>query len=55
MLDALSAQGVLGGYDLGQHYPELGNALLVCATENRGAEDIAAYVDAARNVFEVAA
>ena len=42
LLQALSARGILGGYDLGADYPELGHALLVCATEMRTAEDIAA-------------
>jgi glycine dehydrogenase subunit 1 len=42
-LRALEAQGILGGYDLADHYPELGQALLVCATETRTPEDIAQY------------
>ncbi len=42
-LRALEAQGILGGYDLADHYPELGPALLVCATETRTAEDIQQY------------
>lgn len=43
VLRALAVQDVLGGYPLAEDYPELGNALLVCATEMRGEEDIAAY------------
>ena len=46
LLEALSARGILGGYDLGADYPELGDALLVCATETRTSEDIAAYARA---------
>ncbi len=42
-LRALEAQGILGGYDLADHYPELGQAVLVCATETRTAEDIQQY------------
>jgi glycine dehydrogenase subunit 1 len=42
-LRALEAQGILGGYDLAGHYPALGQALLVCATETRTPEDIAQY------------
>ena len=55
VLDALSRQGVLGGYDLSDDYPELGHALLVCATEVRGAADIEAYAHAAASLFGVAA
>jgi glycine dehydrogenase subunit 1 len=43
VLEALAAKGIAGGYDLSKHYPELGNALLVCATETRTSEDIAKY------------
>jgi glycine dehydrogenase subunit 1 len=42
-LRALEAQGIVGGYDLTEHYPELGNAVLTCATETRTAEDIDQY------------
>lgn len=55
VLDALSKQGVLGGFDLSRDYPELGHTLLVCATETRGAEDINAYASAMSDVFGVAA
>jgi glycine dehydrogenase subunit 1 len=43
MLAELAAAGILGGYDLSADFPELGQALLVCATELRTAEDIEAY------------
>jgi len=42
-LRALEPQGILGGFDLSEHYPELGQALLICATETRTAEDIEQY------------
>ncbi len=42
-LRALEAQGILGGFDLGEHYPQLGQALLVCATETRSADDMQQY------------
>ena len=42
-LRALEAQGILGGYDLAEHYPHLGQSLLVCATETRTPEDIEQY------------
>jgi len=43
VLRALAAQDLLGGYPLGRDYPELGNALLVCATECREEEDRERY------------
>jgi glycine dehydrogenase subunit 1 len=46
VLEALAARNIIGGYDLSQHYPELGNAVLVCATEVRTREDVAAYAAA---------
>jgi len=42
-LRALEAQGILGGYDLTEHYPEFGQSILVCATETRTPEDIEQY------------
>ena len=42
-LKSLAAHNVLGGYDLSQDYPELGHALLVCATEVRTPEEIENY------------
>jgi glycine dehydrogenase subunit 1 len=41
----LQAHNILPGYDLRQEYPELGEALLVCATETRTDADIATYAD----------
>jgi glycine dehydrogenase subunit 1 len=45
VLQTLKAQGILAGLDLGEHYPELGNALLVCATETKIAADLKKYVE----------
>ncbi|MCU7810811.1 MAG: aminomethyl-transferring glycine dehydrogenase subunit GcvPA [Candidatus Thiodiazotropha sp. (ex Notomyrtea botanica)] len=42
-LKALAAHNVLGGFDLSDDYPELDNAILVCATEMRGEEDLEQY------------
>ncbi len=42
-LRALAAHNVLGGLDLSREYPELGNAILVCATEKRTADEIQGY------------
>ncbi len=43
VLRALAAQDLLGGFALKRDYPELAGGLLVCATEMRSAEEIAAY------------
>ena len=51
VLDALAKQGVLGGYDLSVDYPELGQAMLICATESRTAQDIETYVTRMRDVL----
>lgn len=46
VLAQMAEQGVLGGLDLTGHYPELGNALLVCATETKNAADLTRYSQA---------
>jgi glycine dehydrogenase subunit 1 len=51
VLEALARRNILGGFDLGADYPELGNALLVCATETKTAEDIAHYRSALADVL----
>ena len=51
VLRRLRAQGILGGVDLGEWYPELGEALLVCATETKTAQDIHDYVEALRSAI----
>jgi glycine dehydrogenase subunit 1 len=54
VLQQLAARGILGGFDLSVDFPELGHALLVCATELRTAEDIAVYRTALAGVLGVA-
>ncbi len=51
VLEALAERGVLGGHDLSKSFPELGNALLVCATETKTDEDLEAYAGALRDVL----
>ncbi len=46
LLEALAAEGIVGGLDLSGDYPELGPAILVCATETRTPADIAQYARA---------
>ena len=51
VLAALTEHNIIGGFDLSADYPELGNAILVCATEMRTDEDIAAYATALKSVL----
>ncbi len=51
VLDALAERDILGGFDLGASCPNLGNALLVCATETKTEADIDAYVTALDNIL----
>jgi glycine dehydrogenase subunit 1 len=46
VLEALADRGIAGGCDLTEHFPQLGHALLVCATETKTDADLAAYADA---------
>ena len=43
VLRALAKQDILGGFDLSADYPDLGNALLVCATETKTRDDLERY------------
>jgi glycine dehydrogenase subunit 1 len=44
VLRELEDQSIIGGFNLHRHYPDLGNAILVCATETRTREDMDRYV-----------
>ena len=52
VLNSMAGQGVSGGFDLRPHYPQLGNAILVCATETKTGEDLQRYVAALRHVLQ---
>jgi glycine dehydrogenase subunit 1 len=52
VLERLAHAGITGGFDLTRSYPELGNALLVCATEMRTDEDIKRYANALAEVMK---
>lgn len=54
VLAELAARGIVGGFDLSTDYPDLGNALLVCATETRTSADIKAYADALADSLKAA-
>jgi glycine dehydrogenase subunit 1 len=43
LLHSLVGQGIVGGYDLSRDYPELGHAILVCATETKTEVDLDRY------------
>jgi len=45
VLRTLAAHNILGGLDLSRDYPELGHAVLVCATEKRTEAEIDAYAE----------
>ena len=45
VLHALEAQGINGGFDLTYLYPELGHALLVCATETKTVADLQKFAE----------
>lgn len=55
VLSGLLEKGILGGYNLSQDYPELGDAILVCTTEMRTEDDINAYAEALQQVLAVQA
>lgn len=51
VLAALAERDILGGFDLSADYPELGNALLVCATETKTAADLESYRKALADIL----
>lgn len=51
ILSKLKQKGILGGLDLQGHYPELGNALLVCATETKTTNDLQSYAEALKHAL----
>lgn len=51
VLEDLREHGIIGGYSVESHYPQLANTLLVCATEMRTAEDIALYANSLRQIM----
>ena len=51
-VEAMIGHKILPGYALGEHFPELADCLLVCATEKRTAGDLDAYMAAAAAVLQ---
>ncbi len=52
-LRALAAHNVLGGFSLVDDYPELGEVLLVCATEMRSKDEINLYAQRLQRVYDM--
>jgi glycine dehydrogenase subunit 1 len=52
VLAALAREDILGGLDLSPHYPELGHAVLVCATETKTQADLDRYASALRHILQ---
>jgi glycine dehydrogenase subunit 1 len=46
VLEELARRGIVGGCDISARYPQLGHALLVCATETRTEGDVESYAQA---------
>ena len=51
VLEALASQDILGGLDLSALYPDLGDALLVCATETKTDADVDTYIAALGDIM----
>jgi glycine dehydrogenase subunit 1 len=51
VLNALADANILGGYDVSTDYPQLENALLVCATEMRSEDEIDLYVQTLKDIL----
>ena len=52
-LRALAAHNILGGLDISRDYPELGSAILTCATEKRTPGEIGDFVDKLSRVISL--
>ena len=44
-MSEMSARKILPGVDISDNYPELGNVMLVCATETKTEADLQTYAD----------
>jgi len=45
LMQEMSERKVLAGVDISDDYPELGNVILVCATETKTEADLQKYAD----------
>ncbi|MDX1497354.1 MAG: aminomethyl-transferring glycine dehydrogenase subunit GcvPA [Salinisphaeraceae bacterium] len=51
VLKHMAEYDVLGGYNLADQYPELGDVILVCATETKTEDDITAFAESLREAL----
>ncbi|MBA2657470.1 MAG: aminomethyl-transferring glycine dehydrogenase subunit GcvPA [Tatlockia sp.] len=51
VLQDLADAGIIGGYSVESHFPQLANTLLVCATEMRTDEEIAHYANSLKQIM----
>lgn len=51
ILQSLAKQGIQAGLHLAEHYPELGEALLVCATETKTEADLQKFANALSQIM----
>lgn len=51
IIQGMLAQGIEPGFDLRQHYPELGESLLICVTETKTIEDLEIYIAALKYIL----
>lgn len=52
IVERLGQCNIQGGFDLSKDYPELGHALLVCATDTKSSEDLTHYSQALRKIVQ---
>ncbi|MDH3273038.1 MAG: aminomethyl-transferring glycine dehydrogenase subunit GcvPA [Gammaproteobacteria bacterium] len=55
VLEKLSSKDILGGLDLSATSPDLGDALLVCATETKTESDLDTFIAAVEEIFSTEA
>ncbi|MEJ2529889.1 MAG: hypothetical protein P8Z39_07425, partial [Gammaproteobacteria bacterium] len=53
VLHTLSTRNIQGGYDLSKEYPELSDAVLVCATEKRTQDEINLFAEELDRVVQM--
>ncbi|MCE5232007.1 MAG: aminomethyl-transferring glycine dehydrogenase subunit GcvPA [Mizugakiibacter sp.] len=51
VVERLAEQRIVAGFALGEEYPQLGDALLVCATETKTADDLDRFATALANAL----